>query len=157
MVGNVLPAAARKVQLQDLVDVSSLSMSAIHVTSSQSKTTVGPMRSKVPTLICNQAATSFECDGCTHHASYHSLENPAEDAVLKKWVEQESEARGSEDPRRESKRRKLLTQSATAEHGVVFGAQTAEVAEEVASSNVRTKARLRRPKGGEAAIDMTKD
>ena len=115
------------------------------------------MRSKVPTLICNQAATSFECDGCTHHASYHSLENPAEDAVLKKWVEQESEARGSEDPRRESKRRKLLTQSASAEDGVVFGAQTAQVAEEVASSNVRTKARLRRPKGGEAAIDMTKD
>lgn len=37
-----------------------------------------------------QAATSFECDGCQHHASFHSLENPDEDAVLKKWEEQEN-------------------------------------------------------------------
>lgn len=30
-------------------------------------------------------ATTFECDGCAHHASYHSMENPAEDAILAKW------------------------------------------------------------------------
>ena len=36
-----------------------------------------------------QAATSFECDGCSHHASFHSLENAAEDTVIKKWAEQE--------------------------------------------------------------------
>ncbi|KAK3698896.1 hypothetical protein LTR37_016773 [Vermiconidia calcicola] len=41
-----------------------------------------------------KAATSFECDGCNHHASFHSLENPAEDAVIKKWevVEKEKQA-----------------------------------------------------------------
>jgi hypothetical protein len=35
-----------------------------------------------------KAATSFECDGCNHHASFHSLENKEEDAILKKWEEQ---------------------------------------------------------------------
>jgi hypothetical protein len=39
-----------------------------------------------------KAATSFECDGCNHHASFHSLENPAEDAILKKWEAQEQES-----------------------------------------------------------------
>ena len=37
-----------------------------------------------------KAATSFECDGCDHHASFHSLENPAEDAIMARWEEQEA-------------------------------------------------------------------
>lgn len=37
-----------------------------------------------------QAATSFECDGCAHHASYHSMENPQEDAIILKWKNQEA-------------------------------------------------------------------
>jgi hypothetical protein len=37
-----------------------------------------------------KAATSFECDGCNHHASFHSLENPAEDAIIARWEEQEA-------------------------------------------------------------------
>lgn len=41
-----------------------------------------------------KAATSFECDGCNHHASFHSLENPAEDAILRKWEAEEKEQRG---------------------------------------------------------------
>ncbi|KAI4745139.1 hypothetical protein E4T50_04540 [Aureobasidium sp. EXF-12298] len=36
-----------------------------------------------------KAATSFECDGCSHHASYHNLDNPSEDAILAKWSAQE--------------------------------------------------------------------
>lgn len=44
----------------------------------------------IKSLTFSQAATSFECDGCQHHASFHSLENPNEDAVLKKWEAQES-------------------------------------------------------------------
>ncbi|KAK3054525.1 hypothetical protein LTR09_004254 [Extremus antarcticus] len=40
-----------------------------------------------------KAATSFECDGCNHHASFHSLENPAEDAVLRKWEAEEAETK----------------------------------------------------------------
>jgi len=36
-------------------------------------------------------ATSFECDGCGHHASYHAMENPAEEAIAKRWKEEEKE------------------------------------------------------------------
>ena len=40
-----------------------------------------------------KAATSFECDGCNHHASFHSLENPTEDAIVARWEAQEAEHR----------------------------------------------------------------
>ncbi|KAK3620817.1 hypothetical protein LTR56_020591 [Elasticomyces elasticus] len=56
-----------------------------------------------------KAATSFECDGCNHHASFHSLENPSEDAVLKKWAQQEAD---DKEPITTTKKRKLITQSA---------------------------------------------
>ena len=42
-----------------------------------------------------KAATSFECDGCNHHASFHSLENPAEDAIIARWEEQEAANKAS--------------------------------------------------------------
>ncbi|MCJ1250733.1 hypothetical protein MMC30_007961 [Trapelia coarctata] len=32
-----------------------------------------------------KAATTFECDGCAHHASYHKMDNKAEDEVLSRW------------------------------------------------------------------------
>ncbi|KAK1070840.1 hypothetical protein LTR12_001481 [Friedmanniomyces endolithicus] len=62
-----------------------------------------------------KAATSFECDGCNHHASFHSLENPSEDAVLRKWAQQEAddkEHQAAAATITASKKRKLITQSA---------------------------------------------
>ncbi|KAK3111491.1 hypothetical protein LTR53_013207 [Teratosphaeriaceae sp. CCFEE 6253] len=59
-----------------------------------------------------KAATSFECDGCNHHASFHLLENPAENAVLEKWALQEATERESQAGATTSKKRKLITQSA---------------------------------------------
>jgi hypothetical protein len=32
-----------------------------------------------------KAATSFECDGCGHHASFHKMENPSEEECVKRW------------------------------------------------------------------------
>lgn len=37
-----------------------------------------------------QSTSSFECDGCAHHASFHNMENKAEDEIRKRW---EQEAR----------------------------------------------------------------
>ncbi|KAL1594423.1 hypothetical protein SLS60_010183 [Paraconiothyrium brasiliense] len=37
-----------------------------------------------------KSTSSFECDGCAHHASFHSMENKEEDEVRKRW---EQEAR----------------------------------------------------------------
>lgn len=53
-----------------------------------------------------KAATSFDCDGCSHHASFHSLENVAEDAILKRWSnEQESTSSAGA-----SKKRRRITE-----------------------------------------------
>ncbi|KAI6859762.1 hypothetical protein KC343_g1684 [Hortaea werneckii] len=61
-----------------------------------------------------KAATSFECDGCGHHASFHSLENPAEDAVIKKWSEQETASSHSKQTAAgaSNKKRRLLASTA---------------------------------------------
>lgn len=32
-----------------------------------------------------KAATSFECDGCGHHASFHQLENKEEREIIARW------------------------------------------------------------------------
>jgi len=42
-----------------------------------------------------KSSSTFECDGCSHHASFHNLENKAEDEVQKRW-EIEQKARETE-------------------------------------------------------------
>jgi len=37
-----------------------------------------------------KASTSFECDGCGHHASFHRMENREEEGVVGRWREGES-------------------------------------------------------------------
>lgn len=32
-----------------------------------------------------KAATTFDCDGCGHHASFHKMDNEQEDEVMKRW------------------------------------------------------------------------
>ncbi|KAF2091668.1 hypothetical protein K490DRAFT_61100 [Saccharata proteae CBS 121410] len=32
-------------------------------------------------------STSFECDGCSHHASFHNMSNAVDDAVVAAWAE----------------------------------------------------------------------
>jgi hypothetical protein len=41
-------------------------------------------------------STSFECDGCNHHASFHSMDNPADNEVIKRWATQALEAPAQE-------------------------------------------------------------
>jgi hypothetical protein len=59
-----------------------------------------------------QAATSFECDGCGHHASYHNLDNPSEDAILAKWSAQDrntSAQQQQQQPTSSRNKRKRIT------------------------------------------------
>ncbi|KAG9842389.1 hypothetical protein KCU98_g8222, partial [Aureobasidium melanogenum] len=57
-----------------------------------------------------KAATSFECDGCGHHASYHNLDNPSEDAILAKWSAQEKTIITQQQPSISSRnKRKRIT------------------------------------------------
>jgi len=53
-----------------------------------------------------QALTSFECDGCGHHASFHNLENKQEDAILKRWEEEAKEKDIQVLPERAAKKRR---------------------------------------------------
>ncbi|CAK1357341.1 hypothetical protein CB0940_07910 [Cercospora beticola] len=57
-----------------------------------------------------KAATSFDCDGCGHHASFHSLENVAEDAILKKWTTEQGSARGDVTASDGSKKRRRIAE-----------------------------------------------
>lgn len=42
-----------------------------------------------------KAATSFDCDGCGHHASFHRMESRAEEETARRWaVEREGEGEG---------------------------------------------------------------
>ncbi|CAE6996622.1 hypothetical protein CFE70_000338 [Pyrenophora teres f. teres 0-1] len=48
-------------------------------------------------------ASSYECDGCGHHASFHSMENKAEDEIRKRW-ESEATTRAGQEEQRPKKR-----------------------------------------------------
>jgi len=38
-----------------------------------------------------KAASSFDCDGCGHHASFHRMESKADEEVARRWrVEEEA-------------------------------------------------------------------
>lgn len=62
-------------------------------------------------MYSHKAASSFECDGCGHHASFHSLENPAEDAIRQKWSEEEAQAKEQQAAVGANKKRKMLAQN----------------------------------------------
>ncbi|KAF2830851.1 hypothetical protein CC86DRAFT_379074 [Ophiobolus disseminans] len=49
-----------------------------------------------------KSASSYECDGCNHHASFHSMENKAEDEIKKRW---EQEAKDKADREEEAQQR----------------------------------------------------
>lgn len=56
--------------------------------------------------------TTFECDGCAHHASFHCLENKAEDEIRKRWEmeqrQKEAEAKENEVAARPKKRARQI-------------------------------------------------
>ena len=58
-----------------------------------------------------KAATSFECDGCGHHASFHKMENKADDETVNRWkvteAEKDQENSFLEVSQRVSKRQRL--------------------------------------------------
>ncbi|KAL9064608.1 MAG: hypothetical protein Q9161_008785 [Pseudevernia consocians] len=61
----------------------------------------GPCSSKtslVTTCPCHRfmihplkASTSFDCDGCGHHASFHRMESREEEEVVRRWKGEEKE------------------------------------------------------------------
>lgn len=54
-----------------------------------------------------QSASSYECDGCSHHASFHSMENKTEDDVRKRW-EQEAKEKADRDEETQQRPKKRV-------------------------------------------------
>ena len=36
-----------------------------------------------------KAPTSFECDGCGHHASFHAMQNKIDEAITSRWTRED--------------------------------------------------------------------
>lgn len=57
-----------------------------------------------------KAATSFDCDGCGHHASFHQMENPAEEEAARRWRAQaEREEKNKRDADTPAPKRRRIT------------------------------------------------
>ncbi|UPX15230.1 uncharacterized protein EKO05_0005687 [Ascochyta rabiei] len=57
-----------------------------------------------------KSSSSYECDGCNHHASFHSMENKSEDEIRKKWEQEAKDkvAREEEAAQRPKKRPRAI-------------------------------------------------
>ncbi|PVH99577.1 hypothetical protein DM02DRAFT_564457 [Periconia macrospinosa] len=114
-----------------------------------------------------KSSSSYECDGCAHHASFHSMENKAEDEIRKRW-EQEASEKAQRDQEVNKRPRKRLREieytvasaGATATSGVLTPDD--DTASEIGTSKTRggTKTkkvanralRTRKPKGDTLGI-----
>ncbi|KAJ4371430.1 hypothetical protein N0V83_004647 [Neocucurbitaria cava] len=54
-----------------------------------------------------KSSSSYECDGCAHHASFHSMENKDEDALRKRW-EQEAREKAEREEEAQSRPKKRV-------------------------------------------------
>lgn len=84
-----LRASARAVQFQAVDCLTTMPLSALHAASFEGEIELVPAYE--PELTSSQSSSSYECDGCAHHASYHSMENKAEDEIRKKWEQEAKE------------------------------------------------------------------
>jgi RPA family protein len=53
----------------------------------------------------SQSSSSYECDGCGHHASFHTMENKVEDEIRKRWEVEAAERRKEEEEERDAQKR----------------------------------------------------
>jgi hypothetical protein len=54
-----------------------------------------------------QSSSSYECDGCGHHASFHNMENKSDDEIRKRW-EQEAKDRARREEQAQQRPKKRI-------------------------------------------------
>ncbi|THX28326.1 hypothetical protein D6D12_04895 [Aureobasidium pullulans] len=91
-----------------------------------------------------KAATSFECDGCGHHASYHNLDNPSEDAILAKWSAQEAQTQTATitTSARNNKRRRITSQPHNEQQAAITIADDSETVDGAPNGQTRNNEKL---------------
>jgi hypothetical protein len=88
-------------------------------------------------------------DGCTHHASFHNMENQSDDAIVKRWqaVEREQQDKNGQSGARKRPRKAIEGASTGQSHenAVRFGSVPTDAEAQAGSSrpgpNVRTRNR----------------
>jgi len=96
-------------------------------------------------------------DGCSHHASYHSMENQADDAVVKRWQAAERERQESNGDTGARKRPRRAIEDTTFGHAQTahFHNETASAAaqEQPTTSRGSVKLRSRTRRGNAQQLD----
>ncbi|KAF2003660.1 hypothetical protein P154DRAFT_617564 [Amniculicola lignicola CBS 123094] len=107
-----------------------------------------------------KSSSSYECDGCGHHASFHNMENKVEDEIRRKWEQEAKEKEQERVVARPKKRlRELEFNGATAggmrlleESSAVEEMDSSSVQTVAASGSSKTKAKKGGAKGKQAAL-----
>ncbi|KAH4014864.1 hypothetical protein HBH69_165950 [Parastagonospora nodorum] len=109
-----------------------------------------------------KSTSSYECDGCAHHASFHSMENKAEDEVRKQWEKEAAEKEEEDSQQRSKKRPRLLLREKASSETMdsVFGqargraAATTTKTRRVAATKGRARGKGRVEGEEEAVIEL---
>ncbi|KAK0637759.1 hypothetical protein DIS24_g10492 [Lasiodiplodia hormozganensis] len=75
-----------------------------------------------------KVTSSFSCDGCGHHASFHNMASPADDAVIARWTSEQPTSTTPAEPAPRSRkrpRRALLEAGPSVTNGSVVSAPSA--------------------------------
>ena len=98
-----------------------------------------------------QATSSFDCDGCGHHASFHTMENPGEQEIVRRWqatAEAEAQAQAllqSAAPAR--KRARNAIEAAPSEHARLVVGLSNRAGESSAQDAAPDSASTKPPRG----------
>lgn len=88
-------------------------------------------------LTDGQSSSSYECDGCGHHASFHNMENKTEDEIRKRWeIEAKEKAElDDEAQQRPKKRTRAIEYSKEGEDAEWVSAAMADLLQETRSKS----------------------
>ncbi|KAG9184975.1 hypothetical protein G6011_11805 [Alternaria panax] len=78
-----------------------------------------------------KSSSSYECDGCGHHASFHTMENRAEDEIRRRWEVEAAERRKEEEEegrQRPKKRQRAIEYNNDGGEFVLGGRKTGRAA-----------------------------
>ncbi|KAI4908410.1 hypothetical protein J4E90_009035 [Alternaria incomplexa] len=91
-----------------------------------------------------KSSSSYECDGCGHHASFHTMENKTEDEIRKRW-EVEAKERTEQEAQQPRPKKRVRAIEYNNEEGVE------DIFNELLLQEARTKKAAPKKRTGRAA------
>ncbi|KAI4944032.1 hypothetical protein J4E91_008887 [Alternaria rosae] len=96
-----------------------------------------------------KSSSSYECDGCGHHASFHTMENKTEDEIRKRW-EVEAKERSEQEVQQPPAKKRVRAIEYNNEEGVE------DIFNELLLQEARTKKAAPKKKTGRAVGSRAK-